>query len=238
MSDKLTNGFREQDYRITWRPTPAELRQIGELRAEVFCRELRWTGSPDARIEQDEFDDSATQLAVVHGTEVIGTVRLSKARAPWMLDTVFCSLAPASRISKDPDTAEASRLAVSRTWRGKRLANGMRTCDLLYKAAYVYCQVNAIRHLYIVVSDIVLNHMQRSGLPCRQIGAMRQMPDGVRATTVVIDWNRIGEVPALAAWFHAGWQMPPTPPASGVEQILPYAIIANSEQWLATEASA
>jgi N-acyl-L-homoserine lactone synthetase len=237
VSDKLTNGFREHDYRITWRPTAAELCQIGELRAEVFCRELGWTGSADDRTERDEFDDAATQLAVIHGSEVIGTVRLSKARAPWMLDTVFCALAPAGRIAKDPDTAEASRLAVSRKWRGKRLANGMRTCDLLYKAAYVYCRINGIRHLYIVVSDIVLNHMQRSGLPCRQIGAMRQMPDGVRATTVVIDWHRIGEDPALAAWFQTGWQMPPPPPTS-VEQILPYLAVANSEQQLAIEVSA
>jgi N-acyl-L-homoserine lactone synthetase len=116
---------------------------------------------------------------------------------------VFTELAPPRPITKSCDAAEASRLAVNRRWRGKRLENGMRACDLIYRAAYVYCRVNAIRYLYLVTSDIVLAHMQRSGLPCEAISAPRVMPDGVRALTVVIDWDRIRESPTFARWFGA-----------------------------------
>src|SRR5262245_48267812 len=124
-------GFQEHGYRIAWRLTALERRSVSELRAAVFCRELGWTGSPQDPMERDEFDDDSTHLAVLdEHSDVIGTVRLIKSPARWMLDTVFSALAPASQILKAPDTAEASRLAVHRRWRGKRLQNGMRACDL------------------------------------------------------------------------------------------------------------
>jgi N-acyl-L-homoserine lactone synthetase len=200
--DTSIKGFREYDYRVAWNLTHAEQHKVAELRADVFCRELGWTGTRNDRTEQDEFDDDSTHIAVFdEHSELIGAVRMTKSVAPWMLDTVFTELAPTSPITKSLDTAEASRLAVARRWRGKRLENGMRACDLIYKAAYVYCRINSIRYLYLVTSDIVLAHMQRSGLPCEPLRAPRVMPDGVRALTVVIDWDRIGETPKLASWF-------------------------------------
>jgi N-acyl-L-homoserine lactone synthetase len=211
--DAAKDGFQEHGYRITWKLTLSELRKVSELRAEVFCRELGWTGSPEDRVERDEFDDGSTHIAVLdEASEVIGAVRMTRSGAPWMLDTVFSALAPEREISKRSDTAEASRLAVHRRWRGRRLGNGMRACDLLYKAAYVYCRTSGIRYLYMVTSDIVLEHMQRSGLPCQAISAPRQMPDGVRAVTVVLDWDRIRAIPTLADWYESGWQMPPANP--------------------------
>lgn len=206
MHDTAMDGFQEHGYRTAWSLTLSELRKVSELRAEVFCRELGWTGSPDDRVERDEFDDDSTHVAVLdEQSEVIGAVRMIKSRAPWMLDTVFSALASASGITKGSDTAEASRLVVHRRWRGRRLTNGMRACDLIYKAAYVYCRTNGIRYLYMVTSDIVIEHLQRSGLPCRAISAPRRMPDGVYAVTVVLDWNRIREIPTLADWYESGW---------------------------------
>lgn len=239
MLDAAIDGFRECNYRIAWRLAPSELRKVGELRADVFCRELGWAGTREDRVERDEFDAGSIHIAVLDGqSEVVGAVRLIEARAPWMLDTVFSALAPAGRIARGADAAEASRLAVHRRWRGKRLGNGMRACDLLYKAAYVYCRITGIRYLYMVVSDIVLEHMQRSGLPCRALGAPRQMPDGVRAATVVLDWSRIRENPALAGWYASGWQMPPASPSISLDCILPPRMVANAAQRLAVEASA
>lgn len=209
MHDTAMEGFQEHGYRIAWRLTPSELRKVSELRAEVFCRELGWTGSPEDRVERDEFDDDSTHVAVLdEQSEVIGAVRMIKSRAPWMLDTVFSALASASGITKGSDTAEASRLVVHRRWRGRRLTNGVRACDLIYKAAYVYCRTNGIRYLYMVTSDLVIELMQRSGLPCRAISAPRQMPDGVCAVAAVLDWNRIREIPTLADWYESGWQVP------------------------------
>jgi N-acyl-L-homoserine lactone synthetase len=202
-------GFQEHSYRIAWRLTSSELRKVSELRAEVFCRELGWTGSPEDRVERDEFDEESTHVAVLdEHSEVIGAVRMIKSGAPWMLDTVFSGLASASGITKASDTAEASRLVVHRRWRGRRLTNGMRASDLVYKAAYVYCRTNGIRYLYMVISDIVIELMQRSGLPCRPLSTPRQMPDGVCAVTAVLDWNRICEIPTLADWYESGWQVP------------------------------
>lgn len=213
MLDATMDGFQERGYRVTWKLTLSELRKVSELRAEVFCRELGWTGSPEDRVERDEFDDGSTHIAVLdEESEVIGVVRMTRSGAPWMLDTVFSALAPEREITKGSDTAEASRLAVHRRWRGRCLNNGMRACDLIYKAAYVYCRTNGIRYLYMVTSDIVLEHMQRSGLPCQAISAPRQMPDGLRAVTVVLDWDRIRAIPALADWYESGWQMPPASP--------------------------
>jgi N-acyl-L-homoserine lactone synthetase len=206
--DTAMEGFREHGCRIAWQLTPSELRKVSELRAEVFCRELGWTGSPDDRVERDEFDEDSTHVAVLdEQSELIGAVRMIKSGAPWMLDTVFSGLASASGITKGSDTAEASRLVMHRRWRGRRLNNGMRASELIYKAAYVYCRAHGIRYLYMVISDVVIELMRRSGLPCRALGAPWQMPDGVCAVTAVIDWNKIRELP-LADWYESGWQVP------------------------------
>jgi hypothetical protein len=74
----------------------------------------------------------------------------------------------------------------------------------------MYCRANGIRYLYMVVSDIVLAHMQRSGLPCRELSAPRRMPDGVRAAVGVLDWDRIRRTPTLADWYESAWQVPRT----------------------------
>ena len=110
---------------------------------------------------------------------------------------------------------------MNRRWRGRRLANGRRVCDLLYKAAYAYCRLHEIRYLYMVVSDIVLEHMLRSGLPCREISAPRQMSDGVRAVTVVLDWNRVREIPAIADWYESGWQRSSASSQRAIERVPP-----------------
>jgi N-acyl-L-homoserine lactone synthetase len=207
--DIAMEEFQEHGYRIAWRLTPSELHKVGELRAEVFCRELRWTGSPEDRVERDEFDDDSTHFAVLdEQSEVIGAMRLIKSRAPWMLDTVFSKLASASGITKGSDTAEASRLVVHPGWRGRRLENGMRVTDLIFKAAYMYCRTNGIRYVYMVTTDIVSDGLRRSGLPCRAISAPWQMPDGVCAVTAVLDLNKIREIPTLADWYESGWQVP------------------------------
>lgn len=63
--DTAMDGFQEHGYRTAWSLTLSELRKVSELRAEVFCRELGWAGSPDDRVERDEFDDDSTHVAVL-----------------------------------------------------------------------------------------------------------------------------------------------------------------------------
>jgi N-acyl-L-homoserine lactone synthetase len=182
---------------------------VHALRADVFCRELGWVGTPEDEAEWDEFDPSSTHVAVLdERAEVVAAVRVTGHDARWMLDSIFHALARTGLVEKRPGTAEASRLVVARRWRKMRLGSGMRTCDLLYKGAYAYCTTRAIRHVYMVTSDVVLRHMVRTGLPCEPLAGPIRMPDGVNAMTVKLDWTELPRSPALAAWYESGWRRP------------------------------
>ncbi len=202
-----SDGFEEQGYRVTWELTPSQLRQVHALRADVFCRELGWVGAPEDKAEWDEFDATSIHVAVLDkSSDVVAAVRLTGCDAPWMLDTVFSALAPPGLVVKDADAVEASRLLVSQRSRDPRFGNRVRTCDLVYKGAYAYCRTNGIRYVYMVTSDVVLRHLQRTGLPCEPLAPPRRMPDGVRALVVKVDWSQLPRSPSVAAWYESGWR--------------------------------
>jgi N-acyl-L-homoserine lactone synthetase len=208
MHGSRLTGFHEDDYRVSWQLTQPELRRAHELRAEVFCRELKWVGSRDDALERDEFDGDSVHIGVFEGgTRLVASVRLTHEGAPWMLDTVFQHLLPAPIQRRH--AMEASRLAVTTQSRNVRLKNGRRVCDLLYKSAYAYCSLRGVRYLYMVTSDIVLRHMTRACLPCVPLARPKRMPDGVAAVPVVLNWDRIRDVPALRRWYDEGWSSSP-----------------------------
>jgi N-acyl-L-homoserine lactone synthetase len=205
-------GFYEEGYRVSWRLTPSELRRAHALRADVFCRELRWVGSSHVALERDEFDGDSVHLAVFEGgSRLVAAVRLTRGDAPWMLDTVFRHLLPSHGALRRSGAVEASRLAVAPESRNARLAGGKRVCDLLYKAAHAFCRAHGVRTAYMVTSDVVLRHMTRAGLPCAAMAAPTLMPDGVRALPVVLDWHALRRDPALHRWYMTGWRAPPAP---------------------------
>jgi N-acyl-L-homoserine lactone synthetase len=201
--DHAPVGIVEESYVVKWQLTPTERRQVHALRADVFCRELEWVGAPSDRLERDGLDPYATQLAVVFGSEIVGTVRLAAYDAPWMLDGVFRGLLPEEGIRRGADCVEASRLAVAHRWRRARLENGAAVSDLLYKATYAFCRLRGVRRVYMVTSDVVLRLMRRSGLPVTALAAPTQMPDGVRAVALVLDWDRLAETCPRHEWFEA-----------------------------------
>jgi N-acyl-L-homoserine lactone synthetase len=202
MADRTAIGIREDRYDVRWRVTEGELGQVFRLRADVFCRELRWIGSGDSERERDEIDDHAVHLAVLGDFEALATVRLTPARAPWMFDGVFRHLLPAGvPIENRQQSMEASRLAVAKHARHVRLGNGARMSDLMYKAAYVFCRMNGVRYLYIVTSDVVLRHMRAVGLPCVPLAPPMLMENCVRTVPAVIDWWAIDKSTALYRWY-------------------------------------
>lgn len=196
-------GIVEESFVVKWQLTATEMRQAYALRADVFCREMEWVGTRGDPLERDDLDAYATHLAVVHGSDIVGTVRLAAHDVPWMLDGVFLPLLPGGRIPRGDDTVEASRLAVARPWRRARLENGAAICDLLYKATYAFCCLRRIRRVYMVTSDAVLRLMRRSGLPVTALAAPTRMPDGVMAVPLVLDWNHLARTCERHGWFAA-----------------------------------
>jgi N-acyl-L-homoserine lactone synthetase len=199
-------GFHEGPYHVTWVPNVSEIQALHRLRADVFCRELRWVGCRNDPVERDEFDGAAAHIVVVDPAgEVAATLRLIPGDARWMLDEVFRNLVAGRAILRRSDAAEASRLAVAKRARGagSRLDNGRRLADVVYKAAYVFCILHHIRYVYMVVSDTVLRHMSGAGLPCIPIAPPTVMPDGVSAVPVVLDWERLVNG-AIRAWYEEG----------------------------------
>lgn len=197
-----TSGFWEDGFRVTWAPDAAELSGAHALRAEVFCRELGWVGTPSHDLERDAFDAHCTSIVVVSPEdEVVATIRLVPGERPWMFDEVFRALVPDPAALRRTGSAEASRLAVARGARRVRLSSGRRLADLLFKASYVYCRQEAIRHVYMLTSDTVGRRLTTTGIPCVPIAAPTLMPDGVVALPLALDWERLRADAPVRAWF-------------------------------------
>jgi acyl homoserine lactone synthase len=163
------------------------------LRAATYCRELRWVGTEHDAIEVDQYDPHATAIGVMDESGgMVGTVRIHGPEAPWMLNTVFARLLPEETgIAKAPDCAEASRLAVHRRFRNRRIGSNKLVADLVYKGAFVFCMLHGFRYLYVVVSRRALRHLRARAIPCRPLGPPVRMPDGVETVAARVDWGEL-----------------------------------------------
>ncbi|WNG61833.1 GNAT family N-acetyltransferase [Archangium gephyra] len=197
-------GFCEDGYRVTWMPTRSELLRTYRLRADVFCRELRWVGSRTDLFECDEFDDGSTPIVVVDPLgEVAATARLVGSDNPWMFDRVFQGLCPPGVIRRN-GAMEASRLTVAEHARGVRLANGKWVSELVFKAVYALCAQRGVRYVYMVTSDVVARLLRSAGLPCETLAPYTRMPDGVRAAPLMLDWGRLDGSRRNHRWYEEG----------------------------------
>lgn len=208
-----TRGFWEDGYRITWRPDARMLREALALRADVFCRELRWVGRPSDRLERDAFDAHATSIVVLDAASaVVATVRLIDGNRPWMLDGPFRGLLPEHVAPRRAGAMEASRLAVSRDARAIRLRSGRRVAELLFKAAWIVSRLNGVGRLYLVASRAVSRRLTSAGLPCVPLAPPTRMPDGVDAVPILLDWERLGAEAPVRSWFDDGMDARPRAP--------------------------
>lgn len=203
------NGFREGNYFVTWRPSCQQLERVHQLRADVFCHELGWV-KPARQTERDEFDQSAVHIVLSDEySYALAAIRLLHHDVPWMLDTVFRNLWATDAVLKHRDTMEVSRLAVSKEARNLRLENGRRLVELLYKGVYMYSKLHAVRHLYMVTSNVVHRHLNSLGLPCEALAPPQRMQDGVLALVAKLDWTHFARYTEHLCWYQTGCPVEP-----------------------------
>lgn len=200
--------FEEGPYRVVWPIDNEQLLAAHKLRAEVFCRELRWVGSDDTQMEFDEFDLGAHHLGVIDESEsVVGTLRFLLPTQEWLMERYFSKLLPPNfRFLKQEDTVEVSRMAVNSAMRGLKVTRGRGVADMLYKGIFRYCMEQRKTKAYIVISRAVLKHLRVHRMPVRTIGPEVKMPDGVKAVAAVLDWKKLIESTnsgdkKLLSWF-------------------------------------
>jgi N-acyl-L-homoserine lactone synthetase len=157
-------------------------------------------------LDHDEFDEQAAHIVVLdRAGQVLGAVRLSHCRIPWMLDTVFADIAPEQRVSKHWDTMEASRLVVAKEARSGavRLSNGRGISELICKGVYNYCQLHGVRYLYMVTTTSVHRHLRQVGVSSVALGDPKIMADGVPTLAARLDWDEVVRADTLRRWYQA-----------------------------------
>jgi N-acyl-L-homoserine lactone synthetase len=191
--DKLI--LQENGYEVKCGLSTEELQNVYQLRAKIFCNELRWVGSPNDELEIDEFDELATHLAVIENGEIIACLRIHPYYANWMACTVFHDLLRVPpKAMKTPDACEVSRLALAPEHRHRRLKDGTEPAEALYRGLFAFCTLKQVRYVYMIVSLPVLRSLRRHGLPCEAIISRKKMEDGVIALAGRLDWVRFFEI--------------------------------------------
>ena len=161
------------------------------LRYRIFCEELKWVPKNQDLQEKDAYDESAVSFGVFdkHG-DLKSYIRLVTSDNCFMLEKEFPFLLGNSRLRKEQDTVEASRLCVAPEARTDIFSGnfGFHTCTmLLYKAFYHWCLLNRKQYVYMVVEQKILRLLCMSGFPWRMIGEPKTMSDGVVAVAAIQD---------------------------------------------------
>ena len=202
----------EGDLLVKTLSAPEEMDQAYRLRHQVFSEELRWVPVTDEGLEVDEYDTRpVSYLGVFDCTGMLlGHCRLIAAPHPFMIDREFAGLLPeGGGLERTPDTAEVTRLCVSRAKRKGEFV--LRVSNLLYKGIYLWSMEMGVRHLLMVVDRRVFRLLRLTGFPVRPLGNFAVMPDSVQAAAIHLDlreFKEVGEVkkPEFFRWIS-------TPPA-------------------------
>lgn len=173
-----------------------KIKDIYRLRAQVFYQELNWV--PPTEFETDNYDRNAVYVTVYEKEVLLGVLRILGADTDWMLQKEFHLLAPKDMNKhKNNSGCEVTRLAVRKICRSTKIGEGLSVADALYQGLFTYCMLNNCRHVYMVVSTIVLRALRLSGLPCREMASPIRMSDGVLAVAACLDWNLFVEQNSL-----------------------------------------
>lgn len=187
--------LNEKGYEVKCGLSHTDLESVYRLRARVFCNELGWVGSPHDEHETDVFDDSAIQVALFKGNDVIACLRIHPNTTDWMACTVFRDLPQIpSQPIKTVDACEVSRLALAPEFRRQKLPDGSEPIEALYRGLFAFCTLNQIRYVYMITSLPVLRALRHRGLPCEEISKRKTMEDGVIALAARLDWVQFFEV--------------------------------------------
>jgi len=142
-----------------------------KLRADVFCRELKWVGHPSHMFEQDQFDEHVFHICLWVGNTVAGYLRIHPRFAPWMIEDVFQDHVPETVQLRNHGECEVSRLAVHPKYRKHSLPDGSNTVATLYRALHVFCNLHRFHTCWMIITRRVLYSLKANGLPCEVFNA-------------------------------------------------------------------
>lgn len=205
-------SYWDGSYQIKTLTRRDEFLQAFHLRYTIFHNELRWVPDSQDQIERDDYDKNAVHFGVFNKEkQLLAFVRLILYKDTYMLENEFSKLVEDKHnIRKQSDTAEVSRLCISKGVRNKNILSnfGMHSITmLLYKGIYLWCRKNNIRYLYAVIEYKLYKLMLMRGFPCRLIGNPIIMQDKIKAVAVIFDWeefrtNSMKRRPDMFKWFN------------------------------------
>ncbi len=182
----------EKKYRIEYPLKGRRLMESYRLRSKVFTRELNWVGEISSNFEVDEFDRFAEHLGVIDENDnLVATIRFVSNSQVWLSEKYFPKILPENfyQLKSEEPTVELSRLSVDPSVRAVSVDGKWSVVDLLYKGVFRYCMDHSIYKAYTPVSLSLLRHIRRSNMPARKVGPVVTMPDGVKTTLVLVDWD-------------------------------------------------
>lgn len=182
------------DYSIFCGFTPQQCIEAYKLRSETYCNELRWVKKNKTGLEKDRVDGKAIDIGVFKGDELVAYLRCLPPTSLWMINKEFIQISDKKKATiQSPNSCEATRLLVKKTYRRHQFANGNTPADALYQGLFAFCQLNHYRFVYMTVSSFVLRTLINRGLPCTATSEERVMDDGVITVNGVLDWEKFVE---------------------------------------------
>ncbi|QDO82847.1 GNAT family N-acetyltransferase [Shewanella psychropiezotolerans] len=166
--------------------------KLYRLRAEVFCRELAWVGSPEDEKEYDNFDNTSTHLGLFIDGQATGYLRVHHHDTPWMINTIFSSpLLGSKPTTQLANSCEVSRLLIKSTHRGKTKVSNHPPLNLLLSHLQNYCRNRNIRYVYMVVTPATRVVFSRIGFKSTPLSKPVKMDDGCYAMAAVLDFGQV-----------------------------------------------
>lgn len=206
-----TIDFFEQNLRVKNLTSSTERENAYRLRHRIFVDELKWVKPQTDGLEIDIFDgEGIVPLGVFDQTgRIIAHLRITLPQQTFMMEKEFAALIE-TPIRKTNGTVEISRVCTERDTRTTLITNrygNMHISMLLYKGLYYWCCQNLINDMYMVIENKLFRLLRVSGFPCRMIGKKTNMPDGVCAVAVRVNWREFESInqsskPQLLAWFN------------------------------------
>jgi N-acyl-L-homoserine lactone synthetase len=191
---KLFDNVTEEIY-LTDTPTVQEMKDLFGLRAEVFCRELAWVGSPDDKTEIDDFDYTCTHIGGFVNDNAVGYLRVHPYKSSWMLNTIFADvLLDSTPVPQHSNACEVSRLLIKNDYRGSKCVEDKTLLTHLLSDLYIHCKSNKIRYVYMVVTPVTLAVLARHGLKATPLCDSKVMADGCKALAAVLDWESVTRI--------------------------------------------
>ena len=207
----LPIDFWECGFRVKTLTVQAEKLDAYRLRHKIFVDELSWVKPQKNNLEIDVFDDKQmVPLGVFDSANrIIAHVRITLPQRSFMMEEEFPELID-TPICKMNTTVEVSRVCTEMASRKTKIITPYGNMDislLLYKGLYCWCCSNRINDVCMVIENKLLRLLKISGFPCRKLGKIVIMPDGVSAVAAKVSWREFAMLnrknhPLLLAWFN------------------------------------